>query len=136
MTLAQVVGRRGNAVEVVDQDDGIEEQPAHRAKGGGAHGGTAWPMTVKAIHKARWCRLPARASPASAAVARRSIVRLSALQTAPEETRPKSTPEKDPGQTDDHTRTQPRQQNRANEATRQLEMLAAEMPMLGERSGG
>ena len=56
------------------------------------------------------------------------------LQPAPEETRPKSTPEKDPGQTDDHTRSQPRQQNRANEMARQMEMLAAECPLILERS--
>jgi len=56
------------------------------------------------------------------------------LQPAPEETRPKSTPEKDPGQTDDHTRSQPRQQNRANEVARQMEMLAAECTLILERS--
>jgi hypothetical protein len=56
------------------------------------------------------------------------------LQTTPEETLPKSSPEKNPGQTDDHKPSQPRQQNRANEVSRQLEMLAAEFPMLGERS--
>lgn len=52
---------------------------------------------------------------------------------APEETRPKSTPEKDPGETNDHTRA-PRQQNRANEMAYQLEMLAAECPLILERS--
>jgi len=56
------------------------------------------------------------------------------LQTTPEEMLPKSSPEKNPGQTDDHKPSQPRQQNRANEVSRQLEMLAAELPMLGERS--
>lgn len=56
------------------------------------------------------------------------------LQAPPEETRPNSTPEKDPGQTDDHTRTQPRQQNRANEIARRVEMLAAEGPMILGRS--
>jgi hypothetical protein len=56
------------------------------------------------------------------------------LQSAPEETRPKSTPEKEPGQTDDHTHAQPRQQNRANEMARQMEMLAAECPLILERS--
>jgi Putative zinc-finger len=56
------------------------------------------------------------------------------LQAQPEETRPKSAPEKDPGQTDDHTHAQPRQQNRANEMARQMEMLAAECPMILERS--
>ena len=56
------------------------------------------------------------------------------LQSAPEETRPKSTPEKDPGETDDHSHAQPRQQNRANEMARQMEMLAAECPLILERS--
>lgn len=56
------------------------------------------------------------------------------LQTTPEDLLPKPAPEKNPGQTDDHKPSQPRQQNRANEASRQLEMLAAELPMLGERS--
>ena len=56
------------------------------------------------------------------------------LQSAPEETRPKPTPEKDPGQTDDHSRVPPRQQNRANEMARQLEMLAADCPLICERS--
>ena len=52
---------------------------------------------------------------------------------APEETRPKSTPEKDPGETNDHSHA-PRQQNRADEMAHQLEMLAAECPMILERS--
>jgi len=56
------------------------------------------------------------------------------LQTTPEEMLPKSSPEKNPGQTDDHKPSQPRQQNRANEVSRQLEMMAAEFPLLRERS--
>jgi hypothetical protein len=56
------------------------------------------------------------------------------LQTTPEEMLPKSAPEKIPGQTDQQKPSQPRQQNRANEISRQLEMMATEMPMLGERS--
>ena len=56
------------------------------------------------------------------------------LQTTPEEMLPKSSPEKNPGQTNDQRPSQPRQQNRANEASRQLELLAAELPMLSERS--
>ena len=56
------------------------------------------------------------------------------LQTAPEELLPKSSPGKNPGQTDDHQPSQPRQQNRANEVSRQLQMLAAELPLLSERS--
>jgi len=56
------------------------------------------------------------------------------LQTTPEEMLPKSSPEKNPGQTDDHKPSQPRQQNRANEVSRQLEMMAAGFPLLRERS--
>lgn len=56
------------------------------------------------------------------------------LQTAPEEMLPKSSPGKTPGQTDDHQPSQPRQQNRANEISRQLQMLAVELPLLNERS--
>jgi anti-sigma-K factor RskA len=56
------------------------------------------------------------------------------LQTAPEELLPKPSPGKTPGQTDEHQPSQPRQQNRANEVSRQLQMLAAELPLLSERS--
>jgi Putative zinc-finger len=56
------------------------------------------------------------------------------LQTTPEQMVPKSSPEKIPGQTDQQKPSQPRQQNRANEISRQLEMLAVEFPMLAERS--
>ncbi len=56
------------------------------------------------------------------------------LQTAPEEMLPKSSPEKNPGQTDDHKPSQPRQQNRANEISRQVELLAAEFPIFWNRS--
>jgi hypothetical protein len=56
------------------------------------------------------------------------------LQTTPQEMLPKSSPEKNPGQTDEHKPSQPRQQNRANGVSRQLEMLAAEFPLLCERS--
>jgi hypothetical protein len=56
------------------------------------------------------------------------------LQVAPEESAPKSTPDKQPGQSDDHTRAQPKQQNRANEIARQVELLAAECPVVLERS--
>jgi Putative zinc-finger len=55
------------------------------------------------------------------------------LQT-PEQMAPKSSPEKIPGQTDQQKPSQPRQQNRANEISRQLEMLAVEFPMLAGRS--
>jgi hypothetical protein len=56
------------------------------------------------------------------------------LQVTPEENAPKSAPEKQPGQSDDHTHAQPKQQNRANELARQAEMLAAECPVVLERS--
>lgn len=52
------------------------------------------------------------------------------LQTTPEEVLPKSVPEKNPGQTDDRKPGQPKQQNRADQVSHQLEMLAAEMPMV------
>jgi len=52
------------------------------------------------------------------------------LQVTPEDNAPKSSPEKQPGQSDDHTRVQPKQQNRANEIGRQLQMLAAECPVV------
>jgi anti-sigma factor RsiW len=52
---------------------------------------------------------------------------------APEAPAPKS--ENDPTNKDDHTRAQPKQQNRANEMlARQFEMLAAEFPVVLERS--
>jgi anti-sigma factor RsiW len=56
------------------------------------------------------------------------------LQAAPEENTPKSSPDRQPGQSDDHTHAQPKQQNRANELTRRMEMLAAECPVMLERS--
>ncbi len=56
------------------------------------------------------------------------------LQVVPEENAPKSTPEKQPGQGDDHTRVQPKQQNRANEISRRMEMLAAECPVVVGRN--
>jgi len=55
------------------------------------------------------------------------------LQPVPEETAPKSNQNK-PNSNDDHSRTQPKQQNRANELARQVEMLAAEFPVVMERS--
>jgi anti-sigma factor RsiW len=55
------------------------------------------------------------------------------LQATPEEVLPKSVPEKTPGQTEDRKPGQ-RQQNRADQLSRQLEMLAAEFPMMSERS--
>jgi anti-sigma factor RsiW len=55
------------------------------------------------------------------------------LQSTPDESLPK-TPQKDPGQSDDHNPSQPHQQNRANELARQVEVLAAECPVLYLRS--
>ncbi len=56
------------------------------------------------------------------------------LQATPDESLPKSNPEKDPGRTDDQKPAQPRQQNRADELARRMELLAAECPVLLERS--
>jgi uncharacterized iron-regulated membrane protein len=56
------------------------------------------------------------------------------LQVTPEENAPKPAPEKQPGQSDDHTHAQPKQQNRANELARQAEMLATGCPVVLERS--
>jgi hypothetical protein len=55
------------------------------------------------------------------------------LQATPDQSLPKPGPEKAPGQTDDVKPAQPRQQNRANELAR-VDLLAAECPMLWERS--
>ncbi len=56
------------------------------------------------------------------------------LQAPSDNNEPESTPENHPGQKDDHTRTQPKQQNRANEIGRQMELLAAQCPVVFERS--
>jgi len=56
------------------------------------------------------------------------------LQVAPEEHAPNGTTEKKPGQGDDQTHAQPKQQNRANELARQVQLLAAECPLMLERS--
>jgi hypothetical protein len=55
------------------------------------------------------------------------------LQVSPDENAPQSKPEK-PGKGDDHTHVQPKQQNRANQIGRQMELLAAECPAVWERS--
>ena len=55
------------------------------------------------------------------------------LQVNPDDNAPKSN-EKQPGQKDDQTHTTPKQQNRANELARRMEMLAAECPVIWERS--
>ncbi len=51
------------------------------------------------------------------------------LQTNPESVVPSSSPEKQPGRTDGSKPATPRQQNRANDVTRQIEILADELPM-------
>ena len=56
------------------------------------------------------------------------------LQSTPEEVLPKSVPEKAPGQTNDQKPAQPRQQNRADQVSHQLELLAAELPVVSGRS--
>ena len=56
------------------------------------------------------------------------------LQATPDESLPKSSPEKEPGQSNDQKPAQPRQQNRANQVARQVELLAAQCPVLWERS--
>jgi len=56
------------------------------------------------------------------------------LQTVPEESLPKTAPEKNPGQTNEQRPAGPKQQNRANEIAHQVELLAAECPVLYERS--
>ncbi len=56
------------------------------------------------------------------------------LQTVPEDSLPKSAPEKNPGQTNEQRPAGPNHQNRANELAHQVELLAAECPVLYERS--
>jgi len=56
------------------------------------------------------------------------------LRVNPEESAPKQDQEKQPGGKDDQTHTTPKQQNRANQIARQMEMLAAEYPVIWERS--
>jgi len=55
------------------------------------------------------------------------------LQVNPDDSGPKSNQEK-PGHNDDQTHTTPKQQNRANELARRVELLAAEFPVIWERS--
>jgi anti-sigma factor RsiW len=52
------------------------------------------------------------------------------IPTTPESTIPQSAPGKQPGQTDKTNPSSPRQQNRANGVQRNLELLAAEFPVL------
>src|SRR4029077_7003678 len=50
------------------------------------------------------------------------------LRANPESTVPESSPQKQPGSTDGSKPATPRQQNRANDLARQVEMLAMELP--------
>jgi hypothetical protein len=50
--------------------------------------------------------------------------------TSREESVPQTSPRKDPGQTDNSNPSGPRQQNRANEIGRNLQLLAAHFPVL------
>jgi anti-sigma factor RsiW len=56
------------------------------------------------------------------------------LHVTPEERAPKTAPDKKPEQRDDQTHTVPKQQNRADEFTRQTQMLAAQCPVLWGRN--
>ena len=56
------------------------------------------------------------------------------LPVKQEERAPVPSPEKKPGKSDDQTESAPRQQNRAHEFARQMELLAAECPVVWERS--
>jgi hypothetical protein len=51
------------------------------------------------------------------------------LQTNPESVAPSASPEKQPGRTDGSKPATPRQQNRADDVTRQIEVLAEELPV-------
>jgi hypothetical protein len=58
------------------------------------------------------------------------------LRANPESTVPESSPQKQPGTSDGSKPATPRQQNRANDLMRHLEVLAMEMPPLCGRLGG
>ena len=51
------------------------------------------------------------------------------IPTNSESTVPQTAPEKEPGRTDGSQPTSPRQQNRANDISRQLELVAEELPL-------
>ena len=57
------------------------------------------------------------------------------LRANPESTAPESSPQKQPGSSDGSKPATPRQQNRANDLARHLEVLAVEMPSLCRRRG-
>jgi anti-sigma factor RsiW len=54
----------------------------------------------------------------------------SELPTNPENTLPETSPQKDPGSTDGTRPATPRQQNRANDLMRHIEVLAMELPVM------
>ena len=54
--------------------------------------------------------------------------------TTPETTMPRTAPEKAPGSTDDTRPNSPRQQNRANDIQREIEVVAMEAPALGAQA--
>jgi len=58
----------------------------------------------------------------------------SEIPTTPEGSLPESSPDKQPGRTDGTRPSSPRQQNRANGIGHELEVLAAELPILAPRS--
>ncbi len=58
------------------------------------------------------------------------------LRTNPESTVPESSPQKQPGSSDGSKPATPRQQNRANDLARHLEVLAVELPSFCGRLGG
>jgi anti-sigma factor RsiW len=57
------------------------------------------------------------------------------LRANPESVVPESTPQKQPGSSDGSKPATPRQQNRANDLTRQVEILAMELPVVCGRLG-
>jgi anti-sigma factor RsiW len=58
------------------------------------------------------------------------------LRANPESTSPESSPQKQPGSSDGSKPATPRQQNRANDLARQIEMLAMELPAVCGGLGG
>jgi hypothetical protein len=58
------------------------------------------------------------------------------LRANPESTVPESSPQKQPGRTDGSKPAAPRQQNRANDLARQIEVLAMELPGVCGGLGG
>lgn len=57
------------------------------------------------------------------------------LRATPESTVPETSPQKQPGRSDGSKPATPRQQNRANDLARHLEVLAMELPMMSGSGG-